>query len=178
MTTLPFNEAEEARFTAVETTADAAVPATGGTITGDVTLSSASVLVSNGEGIQDSNGNEVVVVGGGTASAVNHLSVTNAATGNNVGLSVAGDDTNVGLAITPKATGNVTVTVAGGDVILSDGTCTITLDGGANSITLDDGNITIVLDGSHLKITGLPTTDPMQADAFYLNSDVLTVSSA
>ena len=40
-----------------------------------------------------------------TGSAVNELEITNAATGNDVGLAVSGGDTNVGLAFTAKGTG-------------------------------------------------------------------------
>jgi hypothetical protein len=42
-----------------------------------------------------------------TASAVNELTITNAATGNNPSLSATGDDTNVGLDFTAKGTGTI-----------------------------------------------------------------------
>lgn len=54
--------------------------------------------------IRDTNGNEAIVVGA-TASAVNHLGVTNAATGNAVALSALGDDAAVSLDVAPKGTG-------------------------------------------------------------------------
>jgi hypothetical protein len=44
-----------------------------------------------------------------TASAVNEITVANAATGNNPVLSATGSDTNIGITLTPKGTGNVTV---------------------------------------------------------------------
>ena len=54
--------------------------------------------------IADANGNEQIIFQT-TGSAVNELEVTNAATGNDVGLAVTGDDTNVGLAFTAKGAG-------------------------------------------------------------------------
>ena len=54
--------------------------------------------------IADSNGNEQIIFQE-TASAVNELEITNAATGNDVGLAVTGGDTNIGLALTAKGNG-------------------------------------------------------------------------
>ena len=54
--------------------------------------------------IADSNGNEQIIFQE-TGSAVNELEITNAATGNDVGLAVTGGDTNVGLAFTAKGAG-------------------------------------------------------------------------
>ena len=42
-----------------------------------------------------------------TASAVNELTVTNAATGNNPSISATGDDTNISINLVPKGTGEV-----------------------------------------------------------------------
>jgi len=56
--------------------------------------------------IADANGAEQIIFQT-TASAVNELEVTNAATGNNPGLAVSGGDTNVGLEITTKGTGYI-----------------------------------------------------------------------
>lgn len=47
-----------------------------------------------------------------TASAVNYATVTGAATGNGPRFSVAGSDTNIDLALTPKGTGRVTTAAA------------------------------------------------------------------
>lgn len=54
----------------------------------------------------DTNGNELLKVTA-TASAVNELTLTNAATGNNPSLSATGNDTNIGITLTPKGTGGV-----------------------------------------------------------------------
>ena len=57
--------------------------------------------------IDDSNGNEEIIFTT-TASAVNELTVANAATGNNPNVTASGGDTNVGINLTPKGTGAVT----------------------------------------------------------------------
>jgi hypothetical protein len=58
--------------------------------------------------INDADNNEVLKFGT-TASAVNEITITNAATSNKPTLSATGGDTNVGIAITPKGSGEVTV---------------------------------------------------------------------
>jgi len=57
--------------------------------------------------ILDHNSNEVVKAGVGTASAVNEVTVTNAATGNAPTISATGGDTNIDLALIGKGTGTV-----------------------------------------------------------------------
>jgi hypothetical protein len=57
--------------------------------------------------IDDSNGNEEIIFTA-TASAVNELTVANAATGNNPNVSASGSDANVGINLTPKGVGAVT----------------------------------------------------------------------
>ena len=58
----------------------------------------------NGDGIIDDSSNEQLVFAK-TASAVNHVQVTNAATSNHPAISAVGDDTNVNLNLVPKGTG-------------------------------------------------------------------------
>jgi hypothetical protein len=58
--------------------------------------------------INDSNGNEEIIFTT-TASAVNEITVANAATGNAPVISATGGDTNVGLTLTPKGTGKITL---------------------------------------------------------------------
>ncbi len=57
--------------------------------------------------IDDTNGNEEIIFTA-TASAVNELTVANAATGNNPNVTASGSDDNVGINLTPKGTGAVT----------------------------------------------------------------------
>ena len=59
-------------------------------------------------GIFDTNNNEVLKITA-TASAVNELTLTNAATGGSPTLSATGGDTNIGITITPKGTGLITL---------------------------------------------------------------------
>ena len=56
--------------------------------------------------IIDANGNEIVKTGQ-TASAVNEVTVTNAATGNAPAIAATGDDTNIDLDIAAKGTGDI-----------------------------------------------------------------------
>jgi len=58
--------------------------------------------------LADNNGNEAIKITT-TASAVNELTVTNAATGNAVTLSTTGGDTNIDLTLSPKGTGEVNI---------------------------------------------------------------------
>lgn len=57
--------------------------------------------------INDSNGNEEIIFTA-TASAVNEITVTNAATGNNPNITASGSDTNIGINLTPKGVGEIT----------------------------------------------------------------------
>lgn len=77
--------------------------------------------------IADANGNEQIVFQT-TASAVNQLEVTNAATGNSPTLAATGDDTNIHLLLNSKGTGEVKVnsdlriTKTGGKLYADDAT--------------------------------------------------------
>jgi len=72
------------------------------TATGTTTLTSPRI----GTQINDTNGNELLKLTA-TASAVNELTLANAATGGAPVLSATGGDTNIGIALTPKGTGGV-----------------------------------------------------------------------
>jgi len=81
------------------------------TLAGTETLSNKTLTApkfADGGFIADSNGNEQIVFNT-TASAVNYLDVTNAATGNGITLASAGTDTNIDFVISPKGTGTVSV---------------------------------------------------------------------
>lgn len=74
---------------------------------GDLDTNANNIIIDNTKGINDENSNEQLVFST-TASAVNHLQVTNAATGNDPDLAAVGGDTNIGITVTPKGTGNFT----------------------------------------------------------------------
>lgn len=76
---------------------------------GDLDTNSFHIDFDDAHGIRDDSGNEQLIFQK-TATAVNYLEITNAATGNDVTFAAVGDDANVGLDITPKGTGRVTVT--------------------------------------------------------------------
>jgi hypothetical protein len=56
--------------------------------------------------INDNNGNEEIIFTT-TASAVNELTIANAATGNAPEIAATGDDTDIDLKLTPKGAGNL-----------------------------------------------------------------------
>jgi len=59
-------------------------------------------------GIRDENGNEQLIFET-TSSAVNHIDITNAATGSGAQIGAVGGDTNISLRLRPKATGNIEI---------------------------------------------------------------------
>ena len=73
---------------------------------GNLDANGNNILIDNGNFIGDENGLEQVKFAT-TASAVNELTVTNAATGNAPEVSATGGDTNVDLNLTPKGIGRV-----------------------------------------------------------------------
>jgi len=72
----------------------------------DLDTNSFNIKIDDAHGLFDENNNEQLILQT-TASAVNYAELTNAATGNDVGFSVTGSDTNVGLAISTKGSGKV-----------------------------------------------------------------------
>jgi hypothetical protein len=132
----------------------------------DVELSSVNPII---EKILDTNGNEEIIFTA-TASAVNELTIANAATGNAPKISATGSDTNIDLKLTPKGTGTVKIGDSNANAtITTDGTgdITISTNSGSNSGTVKifdgvDGNIEITPNGTGVvKLDGLsyPTAD-------------------
>ena len=75
---------------------------------GDLDANANNILIDSGNSINDENDNEQIKFAT-TASAVNELSVTNAATGNAPDISATGGDSNIDLNINPKGIGRVTL---------------------------------------------------------------------
>jgi hypothetical protein len=73
---------------------------------GNLDANGNNILIDSTNFIGDENGNEQIKFAT-TASAVNEISVTNAATGNAPALTATGGDTNIDLSITPKGVGRV-----------------------------------------------------------------------
>jgi hypothetical protein len=77
------------------------------TLAANLSTNSKNIIINDGNFIGDQNSNEQIKFAT-TASAVNEITVTNAATGNAPTISATGGDTNVGLTLTPKGTGRIT----------------------------------------------------------------------
>ena len=75
---------------------------------GNLDTNSFMIDFDDAHGLRDENGNEQLIFET-TSSAVNHVDVTNAATGNGPQIGAVGDDTNISLKLRPKATGNIEV---------------------------------------------------------------------
>jgi hypothetical protein len=75
---------------------------------GNLDTNSFMIDFDDAHGIRDENANEQLIFET-TSSAVNHVDVTNAATGNAPQIGAVGDDSNVDLKLRPKGTGNIEV---------------------------------------------------------------------
>ena len=93
-----------------------------------------------GTSVNDTNGAELIKVTA-TSSAVNEVTLANAATGNNPTLSATGDDTNVGIDVTPKGTGELAVTASFISGVFSDKVSAIGNTGTAQTITATNGQV-------------------------------------
>jgi len=87
--------------------------------------------------IADANGNELIILDTVT-SAVNEVTLANAATGNAPTLTASGGDTNISLNLVPKGSG--TVQAGGVDVVTTTGTQTLT-NKTLTAFALTDGTI-------------------------------------
>ena len=103
---------------------------------GDVTLTGTQTLTNKtltspkiGTSILDTNGNELFKLTA-TSSAVNELTLANAATGNKPTLTASGSDTNISVAIQPKGSGTITL----------DNLTFPAADGSANQILTTNGS--------------------------------------
>ena len=153
-------------FTAFDGTTGKVIKDSGkATPTGDVVGTSDTQTLTNktltspkvGTGINDSNGAELLKVTA-TSSAVNEITLANAATSNNPALSATGDDTNVGIDVTPKGTGEFNVTASFLTGIFSDKLSALGNTGSAKTLdasvaqvftaTLTD-NVTFTLSGEN-----------------------------
>ena len=119
---------------------------------GNLDTNSFMIDFDDDHGLRDENGNEQLIFQT-TTSAVNHIEMTNAATGNDPKVAAAGGDSNVDLAIAPKGSGEIVVgTGSAAATITTSGAYDLTLD--TNSGT-NSGTITIT-DGANGAITATP----------------------
>jgi hypothetical protein len=101
----------------------------------------------------DTNGNELLKVTA-TTSAVNEVTLANAATGGAPTLTASGDDTNIGFKLVAKGTGEITAKVNGSDVFnassnfgfknrIINGAMVISQRNGTSSVTPANGDYTL-----------------------------------
>ena len=112
---------------------------------GDLDTNSANIKIDDAHGILDDDGNEHLIFQK-TASAVNQFDITNNSTGNNPIFEATGGDTNIGVDIKPKGSGEVVIgTGAASATLTTKGAYDLVLDTNAGT---NSGNITIT-DGAN-----------------------------
>lgn len=138
--------------------------------------------------INDANGNEVIKTPA-TSSAVNEITVTNAATGNAPSISATGGDTNVSLNLVPKGSGTVQIdgvpmsgawtswTPTWGIITVGNATVSATYQQIGNTVNFQ---ILLIFGTTTAMGTGFPTfTLPLTASSFTNGSGkVVTLGSA
>ena len=144
-----------------------------------------------GTSILDTNGLELLKVTA-TGSAVNELTLANAATNNNPTLSATGDDGNVGIDLTPKGLGAVKLTSIGSIEALQE-RATVAATGTTGTVTFDlltqavlyhtsnaAGNFTVNFrgDGSNTLNNTMNTNDSMTAAFIITNGGTPYYNSA
>ena len=121
-----------------------------------------------GTSVNDTNGAELIKVTA-TSSAVNEVTLANAATGNNPTLSATGDDTNVGIDVTPKGTGQFDITASFLTGIFSDKVSALGNTGTAQTITATNGQVfTATLTGNCTFTLAGANSNSNQATSFTL----------
>jgi hypothetical protein len=93
-----------------------------------------------GTSIKDTNANTLVSLTA-TGSAVNNLTLANAATTANPVISATGSDTNIGISLTPKGTGEVLATASYLTGVFSDKVSAIGNTGTSQAIALTSGTV-------------------------------------
>ena len=128
----------------------------------DIDMNGQNVRFDDATGIRDANNNEVMVFQTVT-SAVNYFDFSPSATGSDLILAAAGDDTNIDLAITPKGSGSLVLDGlswpnadgSADQVIKTDGSGNLSFaDGGGDGWTYLSDQATT--SGSAVTFTGIP----------------------
>ena len=101
-----------------------------------------------GTSIKDTNANTLVAITA-TGSAVNNFTIANAAAAANPVISATGSDTNIGISLTPKGTGEVLATTSYLTGVFSDKVTAIGNTGTSQAIALTSGTVyTATLNGN------------------------------
>ena len=138
----------------------------------------------------DTNGNELLKVSA-TTSAVNEVTLANAATGVAPTLTASGDDTNIGFKLVAKGTGEITAKVNGSDVFnassnfgfknrIINGAMVIDQRNAGASVTLTSGGIYTVdrFDGVEDTDGAMTAQQNTSAPTGFINSLKLTTTTA
>ena len=106
-------------------------------LSANLDTNSNNIVVDTAHGILDESSNEQLIFST-TGAAVNHIQVQNAATSGIPSISAIGDDTNIGISIQPKGTGQVTLDAL--TFPAADGTADqiLTTDGSGNLSFVDN----------------------------------------
>ncbi len=137
-------------------------------LAGNLDTNSHNILIDDAHFIGDENGNEQIIFQT-TSSAVNQIDITNAATGNAPSISATGDDTNIGLTLTPKGSGAVVI----------DGLSHPTADGSANQFLQTNGSGTLSFATVDLTAINIVTdTSPQLGGNLDTNSQNILIDDA
>ena len=142
---------------------------------GDLDTNSFNIKIDDAHGIQDDDGNELITFQK-TSSAVNQFDITNNSTGNNPIFEATGGDTNIGVDIKPKGSGEVVIgTGSASATLTTKGAYDLILDTNAGT---NSGNITIT-DGANgnIDVTTNGTGYIKFNDLAYIPQQALTSSS-
>ena len=125
-------------------------------LSANLDTNSQNIIIDDAHGILDESSNEQLIFST-TGAAVNHIQVTNAATSNKPSISAIGDDTNIGISILPKGSGQVTL----------DNLTFPAADGTADQILTTDGsgNLSFVDNSGGTSWQTVITADPANAVA-------------
>jgi hypothetical protein len=151
---------------------------------GTSSYASGDVLIKGGTGgsaegktkILDSSDNEIAIFER-TASAVNELTFTNAATGSGASIASTGDDTNIDLVLSPKGTGVIT-TYSGYDANVSNDDDLVTKKWVEDNVVTSTDDLTIrtsVSSGSSSATIG--TMPSASGVTYYINKVTVYVST-
>lgn len=114
-----------------------------------------------------------------TASAVNEITITNAATGNAPKVSATGDDTNIDLKLEAKGSGVVKLTNSGSTSVIAADSTNADLQlrpNGTGNVTVSDGTDTTKK--VSFEVSGATTAKTMTITASHTNDRTLTLPDA
>src|SRR6056300_1600006 len=132
-------------------------------LSANLDTNSQNIIIDDTHGILDESSNEQLIFST-TGAAVNHIQVTNAATSNKPSISAIGDDTNIGISILPKGSGQVTLDNL--TFPAADGTADqiLTTDGSGNLSFVDNSGGT---DWQAVKTTGFTA---VAGEGYFINT--------